>query len=196
MANPSTSPDKDALRLRCRASLAGLSRADRLASSEMLTEALSGWLATRPMGVSVGIFAATADEPDLSSLHTTCPSVSLAYPRSAADGTMDFHAVADPASLCKGRFGIREPDAGRHPLIPAGDLDLLVCPGLAFSPKGARLGRGGGYYDRYLERLAPEIPRLGICFPCQVVAEVPLEEHDVVMTHLVTTTGIVEVEPA
>ena len=70
-------------------------------------------------------------------------------------------------------------------------LHLVVCPGVAFDRSGGRLGRGGGFYDAFLCRMAKHAkhapPRtLGLCFDIQVVDEVPRGEHDIVMGEVVT----------
>ena len=58
-------------------------------------------------------------------------------------------------------------------------LDVVVVPGLAFTPDGRRLGQGGGHYDRFLPRLRPDCVTIGACFAEQVVADLPTEPHDV-----------------
>ncbi len=65
-------------------------------------------------------------------------------------------------------------------------LDVVVVPGLAFTPDGHRLGQGGGHFDRFLPRLAARCLRLGVCFREQLVDELPVEPHDVVVDHVVT----------
>jgi 5-formyltetrahydrofolate cyclo-ligase len=86
-------------------------------------------------------------------------------------------------------YGPREP-ARRVPVDPS-SLDVVVTPGLAFDRRGHRLGYGGGFYDRYLERLHPHALRVGIGFAVQVVDEVPVEERDQRVDLIVTDAGIV-----
>ena len=60
------------------------------------------------------------------------------------------------------------------------DIQLIVVPGVAFDAAGHRLGRGKGYYDRFLSQ--PQllrVPTIGICYPCQLLAHVPVDSHDV-----------------
>ncbi len=68
--------------------------------------------------------------------------------------------------------------------------DLVIVPGLAFDPSGGRLGRGGGYYDRWIEG-NPGLPRIGVCFALQVVEKVPREDHDARVGKVVTEEGVV-----
>ncbi len=87
--------------------------------------------------------------------------------------------------------GLRRPRKGRP--IPVSTIDLIVVPGLAFDTQGNRLGRGGGFYDRFLERLSRRTTRVGICFDEQIVQSVPRDAHDAAMDQVVTdrrtTTG-------
>lgn len=65
---------------------------------------------------------------------------------------------------------------------------MLLIPGLAFSLKGARLGRGGGYYDRYLEQ--NDCYKIGLCYECQLIKEWKVEEHDIRMNMIITEKAI------
>ncbi len=88
-------------------------------------------------------------------------------------------------SLKQGAFRINEPQGA--PLLSLDLIDLVIVPGVAFTPEGLRLGRGRGYYDRLLSRqdLAGAY-KVGICFPCQLVAELPIEAHDIQMDSVIT----------
>lgn len=85
--------------------------------------------------------------------------------------------------LHTGRFGIQEPDG--EPFEDYASIDLAIVPGVAFDRKGNRLGRGKGYYDRLLSRMAhTDVYRLGICFPYQLVESVPTDAHDIAMDEI------------
>ncbi len=77
--------------------------------------------------------------------------------------------------------------------MPAQALDAVLVPGLGFSPDGARIGYGGGYYDRFLATLREDALRIGVCYECQVRDRLPTEQHDVPMTHLITEARIVAI---
>ncbi len=79
------------------------------------------------------------------------------------------------ASLLVGAYGIKEP-AGRE-YTDYASVALVLVPGVAFDMGGRRLGRGKGYYDRLLPRLS-HARRIGVCFPFQLVDDVPSEAHD------------------
>lgn len=109
----------------------------------------------------------------------------LAFPRTSSFG-LAFFAEQE---LLPGPFGALEP-AGD---IPAPPPDLVLVPGLAFDGGGFRLGRGGGFYDRFLETLPSPGPALcGVCFSCQIVPAIPRESHDARLSFLVTEKGLEE----
>ena len=81
--------------------------------------------------------------------------------------------LADTTVFAEGDFHIPEPQ--NHPYT--GDFDLIVVPGMAFDMDGNRLGRGRGYYDRFLA-IHPEVYTIGLCFDFQLVPVVPSEPHD------------------
>jgi len=63
-------------------------------------------------------------------------------------------------------------------------VDLFIVPGLGFDRKLHRLGRGGGFYDRLLSEVT--VPKIGLAYECQVLAEVPHTSYDIPMTALIT----------
>jgi len=79
------------------------------------------------------------------------------------------------------RHGIREPQTGGP--VPLQDIDLFIVPGLAFDAAGRRVGRGGGFYDRFLTRegVRGDAVKCGLCYDFQIVDEAPVDPHDVVM---------------
>ncbi len=86
-----------------------------------------------------------------------------------------------------GRHGIPEPSEGRP--VPTEMIDLIVTPGVAFDVGGRRLGRGGGFYDRFLPQCSRAV-RCGLAFSVQVVEQLDTEPHDQQMDMLVTDEGV------
>ncbi|MHC4416566.1 MAG: 5-formyltetrahydrofolate cyclo-ligase [Planctomycetota bacterium] len=80
--------------------------------------------------------------------------------------------------------GLRTPRGG-FPLLPT-LIDLLVVPGLAFDPHGHRLGRGDGFYDRFLTRLRRSATTVGLAFDAQVIDIVPAHDRDISVDIVVT----------
>ena len=85
--------------------------------------------------------------------------------------------LEDHAKLKKGPYGVCEPATEK--LVKPEDLDLVIVPGLAFDKKGNRLGRGKGYYDRFLGSLSNKTHSIGLAFDFQVLPLVPTTTHDV-----------------
>jgi 5-formyltetrahydrofolate cyclo-ligase len=87
---------------------------------------------------------------------------------------------------------VPEPAPGAPlPAEPA-TVDVVLVPGVAFTATGLRLGQGGGWYDRFLTRLRDDAVAVGVCFEPQLVADLPTEEHDVVLDLVVTDAGVAE----
>ncbi len=134
-----------------------------------------------PKESRVALFAATPGEPQLLDLIIAHPEIEWFLPRVTGTGEMDFLPVSDPQKLKKGYLGIMEPTQGS----PATDLDFILCPGLAFTREGLRLGQGGGFYDRALARF-PKAERIGVAFSCQLVDHLPTAAHDLKMHRVIT----------
>lgn len=84
----------------------------------------------------------------------------------------------------RSELGFKQPSAASKE-VPITDIGLVLVPGLLFTPYGARLGRGGGYYDRFLSQLPPATPTVGMVISARhLVDSLPVEAHDVAVTHL------------
>jgi len=77
-----------------------------------------------------------------------------------------------------GPYLIRQPKESEIKPICDKDIDVALVPGLAFDKNGNRLGKGKGYYDRFLKRLSENALSIGLCFDFQVVESVPTVSHD------------------
>ncbi|OYV04807.1 MAG: 5-formyltetrahydrofolate cyclo-ligase [Verrucomicrobiales bacterium VVV1] len=153
--------------------------------SAALRDAIRRWLSEHPECRTVAIFAALPGEPDLLPLVTLHPERRWVLPKVQGDA-LSFHEVTAPEhELITGAFGIREPRAD-SPLVAIPEIDVFLCPGLAFDLLGNRLGRGRGFYDRMLEMARPDALKLGVCFPFQLVDDTFLEPHDIRMDGLIT----------
>jgi 5-formyltetrahydrofolate cyclo-ligase len=86
----------------------------------------------------------------------------------------------------KNSFGIPEPGERYWDLVDASELDFILAPGLAFSPRGGRIGYGGGYYDRLLKNCSPDLVFVAGAFAFQVEDEVPQDSSDIPVSKIVT----------
>jgi 5-formyltetrahydrofolate cyclo-ligase len=140
------------------------------------------------VATAIMAFAALPDEVDLRALWQRFLSDgrTLLFPVLVGDdGHMDAVRVSDvDKDLKPGRFGIPQPHGG-VPVDPR-KIDFIFIPALAYDGVGHRVGRGGGYYDRFLSSRAPGAFRCGVAFECQVLKSVPVKEHDCHVHTLVT----------
>lgn len=100
----------------------------------------------------------------------------------AADDASAAPFIAHPARA----FAATDIDSDRFPIVPAEALDMIVVPLVAFDQTGARLGYGGGCYDRYMPMLSPACLIVGIAFDEQRVDHVPTDAHDLPLPHIIS----------
>ncbi|MFO6447142.1 5-formyltetrahydrofolate cyclo-ligase [Erythrobacter sp. NE805] len=113
----------------------------------------------------------------------------LALPYFASrEAPMEFRHHSDPYAqddLEVGPFGILQPAAEAAPEVP----DILFVPLVGFTADGARLGQGGGHYDRWLAEHRPQLA-VGLAWDAQLCEALPSEPHDVPLDAVVTPTRI------
>ena len=94
--------------------------------------------------------------------------------------------IDNPTTLEDGPYGIKQPPYHKDRLLANRDIDLCVVPGVAFDKKNHRLGRGAGYYDRFLKDLPEDLPTIGLAFRFQVVESLPTQAHDVPVSAVIS----------
>ena len=165
-----------------------------------LVEPLGRLGATAPH--TVAVYAAMGSEVDPAAFAATAakrgwrvayPCMFSAIDAAACGQRMCMRAVAvDDASAAPfiahpaRAFAATDIDSSRFPIVPAEALDMIVVPLVAFDRAGARLGYGGGCYDRYLPTVAPECLIVGIAFDEQRVNHVPTDAHDLPLSHIIS----------
>lgn len=117
----------------------------------------------------------------------------VALPR-LRNSEMDFHVIPKyDIEWEVHSYGMKEPPADYPIFTPpehAQEDVLMVLPGLGFDHEGGRLGRGGGFYDKYLHHYRENILTFGVCFHFQLVDSVPTAEHDCLISGVVTEEGV------
>ena len=186
----SISGEKAALRAQLRARLSQSDPAENAACDVRITQQV---LSLPAFQAAERVFAYCSVVPEVDT-HALLAQArrrgkTAALPVTQPDGQMQF-ARYDGA-LVPGRFGIPEPPRSAQILLPQPG-DLMLVPALAYDRAGRRLGRGGGYYDRLLPQL--HCPTVLICREQLMSPEVPVEEHDMRCTMLVTEKGILTPE--
>jgi 5-formyltetrahydrofolate cyclo-ligase len=105
------------------------------------------------------------------------------------DDGRELRWAVDTGRLAPGRFGLLEPVGPRLGPTAIGAADVVVVPALAVARDGARLGRGGGYYDRALRHVRADAALVAVVFDDELFDELPVEEHDQRVTAVVTPSG-------
>lgn len=114
----------------------------------------------------------------------------FAVTRTPPDGPLTLHPAI--GAMEQHRYGFPHPTADAFKLQPR-HISLALVPGVAFDRSGTRLGHGVGYYDELLAKLREDCPRVGVAPRELVFDRLPVEPHDVAMTHLATQDGVVAV---
>ena len=181
------------MRGRMKAVLAGIPAADLASRSELAARRLLATRWWRDAGVVLA-FLAMPGEPDPRAI----VAAARAEGRTAAaplivKGELEFRSIAgDPDRLARNAWGIPQPDSSWPVWLPgpASPPVLVITPGLAFDAAMHRLGRGRGYYDRFLARLrsVPGIrcTAIGFCLEEQLVDRLPVDGSDQSVDAVVT----------
>lgn len=162
------------MRQRMRGALAGWSAERRMDASREIARQVSERVRQMKCRRVFG-FVPLRDEPDW--LWHFRDDVEIALPVIHGDW-IRFYRIVSGQALDRGPLGVREPvpdDANRR--VP-GHGDVILVPGLAFDREGRRLGRGGGYYDRFLARADASVEKIGVVFSAGIVERVPTDPWD------------------
>ena len=139
---------------------------------------------------TVMLFANLPDEIGTFSLINKCFAMGKKVYLPVINGD-DMTACEFTGEYRVGRYDIKEPITPHSSLFPNGhqhvltphSIDFILVPGVAFSPNGYRLGRGKGYYDKFLSKYT-NLFTVGVCFREQFFLDIPTEPHDVPMNKI------------
>ena len=189
MAVPS---EKASVRATVENQLRGISEKVREELGGRITErilTLGDWSVVQPLNLHVGFYNAMRYEVSLNKLAQTFLGWgwSLYFPRVLGKGKMDFIQVAHPESedWIKSDRGMKEPAASSASVISPSELDIIFVPGLAYGLEGERVGRGAGYYDRYLG-MASNALRLSVAYDVQLFQRIHQDPWDEAVDWIVT----------
>ena len=107
----------------------------------------------------------------------------VVLPAVTGDTTMELRCYEGPTDLMGGFFHIMEP-VGKT-FTDFDTIDVAIIPGMGFDTRGNRLGRGKGYYDRFLARV-PALYKIGVCFPFQKMPGIPADDNDIMMDEVIS----------
>jgi 5-formyltetrahydrofolate cyclo-ligase len=109
----------------------------------------------------------------------------VVLPYCAAGENIVPREITGREDLEKGIYGIYQPKR-RDTEVPLEKIDLVITPGVAFDRHNRRLGRGKGYYDKFLEKLPRGKKTIGLAFDFQIVEDLPEDPHDVPVSKVIT----------
>ncbi|HOI77278.1 MAG TPA: 5-formyltetrahydrofolate cyclo-ligase [Methanofastidiosum sp.] len=104
------------------------------------------------------------------------------------DNSLEIREIEDLRDLKIGNFDILEPNENTKSTNPE-EIELLFIPGLAFGGRCERLGRGGGYFDRFL--MSTRGLKVGLAYEFQVFDSLPIQKHDIKMDRIITNKRII-----
>jgi len=178
---------KAEIRARARAALAAMTPQQRIAESTTICERVQRLELFQRARV-VMLYAPLTDEPQIVplALHALSRGKTLLLPRiNRIDKVMTGALVQSwPGDMERDPMGFLTPRFDALTYDPA-SIHFILVPGVAYSLTGVRLGRGGGYYDRFLPQVSID-RRVGVCFRCQMVEQAPLLPHDEPVSQVIT----------
>ena len=173
--------DKRNIRKSVRAEIAKLLPEDKEVLSSQIFNKISELEEVKKASV-IALFISLSDEPQTARFIDKISSHKrVVIPRIEGE-EMEFYDISE--GVTAGSFGIMEPIA-TTPINPS-EIDVMIVPGVAFTHQGIRLGRGKGFYDKYLSLKGFRAYTIGVCYPCQVVENLPSEPHDKEIDLIVT----------
>ena len=183
---------KKDIRKAAKSAVAALDIIQKSLQSMAIVTAVSGDKAVQEAG-TVLLFSPLESEPDITPLFDLLADKVMLLPSVEGD---ELVLKKLGKSMVKGAYGILEPE-GSETFTELEKIDVVIVPGVAFTPEGGRLGRGKGYYDRFLHKLASAqgcktdkkvktTTLIGVCFPCQLVESLPLDPWDIPMDKVIS----------
>lgn len=185
--NPQQTSQQQNLRQDSKNFLKELSAAEVLIRSKRIAQNLKGLL--REKSKTCGIFHAMKSEPQIFTLADEADlHVQFAYPHIEENQTaMNFYSAK---KMRKSNLGFLIPDLTDEETSLA-NIDTVVIPGLVFHSSGIRIGRGGGFYDRFLSSF--QGIRIGVCFEEQVLIDPwELQSWDEKIHYVVTEDRVID----
>ena len=180
------SEQKKALRKEMRSKRASMSKEDRdIASHKIVSNLLDNLI--YKSADTIMAYSSMPEEIQLNELfeNTFANDKILAIPLIIGRGTMRPVFLPTVEDLVVGDFGIMTVRQDKRQFVEFDNIDCVIVPGAAFDRQGNRLGLGGGYYDRFLQRV-PNAKRVALSFDYQLLETVPAEPHDAKMDLIIT----------
>lgn len=168
---------------------AGIPHEQKVAWDAAINRRLSQFIETHKPGV-VHSFLPMKEEVNImttvESLYAS--GVKIVCPKALSGGILEHYELVDIDKMCKGVYGTRYPAGG---MLYAGDMDIIIVPGLGFDTNKNRVGYGGGYYDRFL-RKHNESLKVAVAYPFQIQDNIPIDKYDVPVDLVFTPEALID----
>lgn len=187
-----TAEEKARLRTRIRHQLSALPQEQRNKEDDALFSAFL-CLPELEQAHTIFLFYGLGTEPDTARLFAPLLACGkrIALPRMLPERQMETRQFCPDRPLTEHPFGIPEPDEC-CPLLAPEDIDLVLVPALCYDRQGVRLGMGGGYYDRWLNRYHG--PTVGLCRQALLQDKLPAQPHDRPVGVVITPTETIRIK--
>lgn len=183
-----TAVQKKLLRAEVRASERAMSREEKRRADETITQTV---LSTEIYRSARTVFAFVGTDREIDTSALLCGILGsgkrLCVPLCTGDGLMQPKEIHSLSELAPGAYGIPEPSADCRSVAPE-EIDLVIVPCVSCSHTGARLGQGGGFYDRFFEHYRGE--SILVCRERLTREDIPTEPHDARFRTVVTDSGL------
>jgi len=171
--------DKGSLRRRLVAARAAMSGSSRNEAGRLIRDHVLEMPEVAAAG-TIAAYYSVATEPDTRSLVFALwkRGSYVVLPVLLPDGDLDWASYEGPDSLAPGPRGLLQPAEPVRGTGTVARADVVLVPALAVDRSGQRLGRGGGSYDRALDRVGPQVPTIALLYDSELLPSVPADEHD------------------
>lgn len=173
--------DKKSIRSEVRRRIKLMSEDDKQTAARAIFEAVEA-TAEFIEAECVALFAAMWDEVPTNEALERWRTLGKRVVVPRVEGDIMRYYPYSPERMTEGAFGIMEP-VGDVEVEPSA-IDLMIVPARAFTPRGERLGRGGGFYDKYMSQSRFRATKFGIAFASQIFDTLPTAPHDIAVDRL------------
>ncbi len=181
---------KEEIRTYIKGLLSKMDREDKERRSQDVRERILSFEIYRDSKNILGFFP-KEDEVDISELLRNALREKILYLPKMRGDSLEVYRIRDLSrDLEDSLWGIKEPKED-CPRASVDDMDLILVPGVAFDLRKNRLGRGKGYYDRFLKDIPPQTTKIGVCFSFQLLESLPVNSRDIRVDFVITDREVI-----
>lgn len=173
---------------------------------EMKEQKRTGFLGLKKTGKTVLTYCSVGNEPSTLALIDSllksgrkvclprCIDLDEEGHRTGTADAMEARVITSFDDLAAGAYGIPEPNPDTE-LVPPEEIDIIMLPCLSCDRSCRRLGKGAGYYDKYLSKVRKDCFTMALCYEEALADEIPVEEHDMPVDAVVTEKTVYRWRP-